>query len=117
MFTVTGAGQVIVGFSVSTTVTLWLHVAVFPWMSVTVHVTVVGPKGNADGALFVKVKTPQLSVVTGVPSETPLAEHFPMSLPTVTAGGHVIVGFSVSFTVASCVQVAVFPWIDRKSVV
>ena len=102
-------GQTILGFSLSTTVTLCVQVAVFPWMSVTVHVTVVVPTVKTDGASFVTDWTPQLSDVTGVPRETPLAEHFPVSLFTVTAGGHAIVGFSVSFTVTCCGQVAVFP--------
>jgi hypothetical protein len=78
-------------------------------MSVTVHVTVVVPTGNTDGASFVTDCTPQLSEVAGVPSETPLAEHFPASAFTVTAAGHVIVGFSLSTTVTLCVQVAVLP--------
>ena len=112
LFTVTGAGQVIVGFSLSITVTCCVQVAVFPWMSVTVQVTVVVPKVNTDGPLFVTLRTPQLSPVTGAPSETPLAVHFPGSLFTVTAGAHVIVGFSVSITVTCCVQVAVFPWMS-----
>ena len=38
-------GQVIVGFTLSVTVTVWLHVAVLPDPSVTVHVTTVVPNG------------------------------------------------------------------------
>jgi hypothetical protein len=39
------AGQVMVGFWVSVTVMVWVHVAVFPLASVTVKVTVVEPVG------------------------------------------------------------------------
>ena len=40
------AGQVIAGFSLSSTVTAKLQVAVLPLASVTVHITVVVPLGN-----------------------------------------------------------------------
>ena len=42
----TGAGQVIVGFSLSVTVTVKLHVEVLPLASVTTKVFVVVPTGN-----------------------------------------------------------------------
>src|SRR5437660_1142769 len=51
--TVTAAGQVMVGFSASFTVTFWAQVAVLPEVSVTVHVTVVSPAGKVAGALLV----------------------------------------------------------------
>ena len=44
-FTLTAAGQVMVGFWVSVTVTTWVQVAVLPLASVTVQVTVVIPVG------------------------------------------------------------------------
>jgi hypothetical protein len=44
-FTFTAAGQVMVGFCVSATVTTWVQVAVKPLASVTVQVTVVEPVG------------------------------------------------------------------------
>ena len=39
------AGAAIVGFTLSVTVTVWLAVAVFPAVSVTVQITVVFPNG------------------------------------------------------------------------
>ena len=39
------AGQTNKGASLSVTVTVWLHVAVLPFTSVTVHTTVVVPTG------------------------------------------------------------------------
>src|SRR5207237_9721681 len=44
------AGQVMVGFSWSWTVTLWVQLAVLPEASVTVQVTMVVPLGNWVGA-------------------------------------------------------------------
>jgi hypothetical protein len=43
--TLMAAGHVIVGFCVSVTLMVWVHVAVFPLASVTVKVTVVEPVG------------------------------------------------------------------------
>ena len=48
--TLTLAGQVIVGFSVSLTVTVWVQVWVLPAASVAVQVTVVVPILNVGGA-------------------------------------------------------------------
>ena len=73
--TVISAGAVIVGFTLSVTVTVWDVVDMFALPSVTVQRTVVLPKGNAAGALFVTATTVQLSAVTGVPSVTPVAVH------------------------------------------
>jgi hypothetical protein len=108
-FTDTSAGHAIVGFSVSFTVTVCEHVAVFPDPSVTVHVTVVAPNGKIAGALFVTDATEQLSDVVGAPRATPLAVHNPASAETVTFAGQLIVGNCVSLTVTVCVQVAVNP--------
>jgi hypothetical protein len=71
----------------------------FPEPSVTVHVTVVAPNGNGDGALFVVDATEQLSPVTGTPRATPLAVHNPASTFGLTAPGQAIVGSSSSVTV------------------
>src|SRR5690606_40468099 len=102
------AGHVIVGSSVSTTVTFCEHVAVLFEASVTVHVTTVVPTGNDAGASFAYVKSIQLSATTGVPKLTPVASHEPASAETsVKSAGHVIVGSSVSTTVTFCVHVAV----------
>ena len=97
--TVTSAGQVIVGSSISVTVTVCVHVAVFPEPSVTVHTTVVVPIANATGALFVTEATEQLSAVVGVPSATPVASHDPRSVVTATGNGQAIIGFWLSTTV------------------
>jgi hypothetical protein len=106
--TATAAGQLIVGFTLSVTVTFWVQVAVLPLLSVTVQVTVVTPIGKAAGALLVTLATPQLSLVTGVPKATPLAVQ-PELVATVTAAGQLIAGFSLSVTVTFWVQVVVLP--------
>ena len=98
-FTLTAAGAVIVGFWLSTTVTVCTAVAVFPNPSVTVHVTVVVPTGKKDGASFVMEATKQLSEVTGVPITTPLALQVPASATVLILAGAVIVGFVLSKTV------------------
>src|SRR5690606_2323125 len=104
------AGHVIVGSSVSTTVTFCEHVAVLFEASVTVHVTTVVPTGNDAGASFVYVKSIQLSATTGAPKLTPVASHEPASAETsVKSAGHVIVGSSVSTTVTLNEHVAVLP--------
>ena len=90
--TLTFDGQVIVGNSVSITVTVCVHVAVFPEPSTTVQVTVVAPNGKASGASFVVEAIEQLSFVAGVPNKTPVAVHVPRSAAIVIAVGQVIVG-------------------------
>ena len=102
------AGQVMVGFTLSETVTVWLQVALFPLLSVTVQITVVKPIGKADGALLVTEATPQLSAVTGVPSKTPVAVQ-PVLVVAVIFAGQVMVGFTLSETVTVWLQVALFP--------
>jgi hypothetical protein len=108
LHTVTSAGAVIVGSTLSVTVTTWVAVAVLPLPSVTVQVTVVFPNGNAAGALFVVDATVQLSAVVGVPNTTPVAVQ-PLFVVADTAAGAVIVGLTLSVTVTTCVAVAVFP--------
>jgi hypothetical protein len=108
VFIVTLAGHVIVGFSLSTTVTNCVQVTKFPAPSVDVHVTVVFPIGKLAGASFVIVGTPQLSVPVAVPMAA-VDVHKPASVFIVTLAGHVIVGFSLSTTVTNCVQVTKFP--------
>ena len=98
VFTVTFAGAVIVGNVVSTTVTNWVAVLMFPEPSVTVQVTVVFPNGKVVGALFVTVATEQLSPVIGFPRERPVTPQVAED-ETVKAAGATIVGFVVSFTV------------------
>jgi len=57
----------------SVTITICVQVAVRPFISVTVQITVVLPKGNCAGASLLTEDTPQLSEVTGVPKLTPVA--------------------------------------------
>ena len=95
---VIAVGATIVGFTVSTTVTVWLALTVFPLPSITVQVTVVVPIGNVDGALLVTLATVQLSNGTGVPKTTLLAKQ-PLLVLTVKSDGVVIDGFTSSITV------------------
>ena len=72
----TGPKQLIVGFSLSVTVTVCVQLAVLPLPSVTIHVTVVDPIGNkyvaglivAPPTWAMTPDTLQLSPVVGVPS-------------------------------------------------
>ena len=96
--TTTSEGAIILGSTVSLTVTVCVVVALFPLASVTVHVTVVVPNKNIAGALLVTVAIVQLSVVTGVPKRTPVAEQ-PVLAFNVSAAGATIVGLVESKTV------------------
>ena len=98
----------IVGLTLSVTVTVWFAVAVLPEPSVTVQITVVTPKGKARGALFVTEATEQLSPVVGVPRATPVAVQ-PVLVVVATFAGPVIVGFTLSVMVTVKKQVAVLP--------
>ncbi len=91
-------GQVIVGLTVSLTVTVWVDVVVFPLPSVTVQITVVLPNGNAIGASLVTLAILQLSVVVGTPKFTVVAVH-PVFVDALTFAGDVIVGLIVSVIV------------------
>src|SRR6266478_1323082 len=86
------------------------QVAVLPWESVAVQITVLVPTGNIAGALLVTVTTPQLSDTVGVLSVTLVAPHRPGEATTVTSAGQVIEGGWLSVTITSCGQVAVLPW-------
>jgi hypothetical protein len=93
-FTFTAAGQVIVGFWVSVTVTICVQVAVKPLASVTVQMTVVEPIGKVVLAWsFVTLATEQLSAVVGEPRPARIASHEAGSAFTFTAAGQVILGF------------------------
>ena len=61
-----------------------------------------------DAWLLVTDVTLQLSFVVGVPRLTPVAVHAVFVVVVIPAGA-VIVGFTLSFTVTSCVAVAVLP--------
>jgi len=113
LLTVMFEGQLIVGSSVSLTVTVKLHVAVLPLASVTLNVLVVAPIGNTDPLARPDVCTVlalgQLSLPEGVVYVT-VAPHTPASLLTVTLEGQLIVGSSVSLTVTVKLHVAVLPF-------
>ena len=98
--TTTSAGGVISGAIVSDTVTNWVSDTVFPEESVTDQITGVIPIGNVNGALFVGVTTPQLSVADATPI---VNEQF----AEIISSGIVKVGLSTSKTVIVCVTVVV----------
>jgi len=99
----TVSGAVIIGFILSNTVTYCTALDEFPLLSVTVHVTVVLPKGKALGASFNTVATTQLSEVDGVPKFTPVAVQ-PEFVFTEIAIGAVIEGFVISLKVTLKLQ-------------
>src|SRR5439155_11099541 len=103
------AGQEMVGSCVSLTITVCAQVAMLPWLSVTVQITVLVPTGKSEGALRVTVTGPQLSATVGVPRVTLVAPHRPAEALTVTRAGHEIVGACVSLTITGGVQVALLP--------
>jgi hypothetical protein len=95
------AGQLIVGFSSSLTVTVNEQVVaeVLPLVSVAEQVTVVVPLGNVepDAGLQLAVASGQLSLA--VAEKLTTAEHWPGSFALVMLAGQLIVGFSLSLTV------------------
>jgi hypothetical protein len=95
-------GQVIVGGTISVTVTVCVHEAVFPELSVIVQITLVTPNGKEAGALLVTDANPQPAVVTGVPRLTLVAVH-PVFVFVLILVGQVIVGNELMVTV--CVAV------------
>ena len=108
---ITSAGHVIVGASVSSTVTLNEHEEVLPDPSVTTYVFTVVPNGNASPEanpnVCSKVTSKQLSSPKTSYSNTAL--HSPKSFSNITSAGHVIVGASVSSTVTLNEQEIVLP--------
>ena len=93
----TAAGAMMLGFTLSITVTTCVAVAVLPDPSVTVQVTVVLPSGNAEGALLDTEATEQLSEVVGVPNDTAVAVQ-PELVFAETAVGAIMVGLTLSVT-------------------
>src|SRR5713101_4638642 len=90
------------GSSPRLAVTACVFVVVRPAVSVAVHVTMVFPSGNVEGASFVIVGVPpQASVPVAVPMLGVLHDVI------VLAGGTVRVGGVVPLTVTLCVAVAV----------
>src|SRR6185369_17023384 len=97
-FTIGVRQPLIVGFSVSLTVTVKLHVALFPAASLAVYVTVRTPTGNtlplAGPAVCVIVTPGQLSAAVGAVQLT-AAPQTPASLPfTIGVGQPLIVAFA-----------------------
>jgi hypothetical protein len=119
LFTVMFAGQVMVGFCVSVTVTVKLHTAVFPEASVAVAFTVVVPTGKdePEAGLATTVTPGQLSFAPTV--KLTVAEHVPGALPTEMLAGQEMVGACVSFTVTVKLHVAEPPlfWAVQSTVV
>ena len=98
----------IAGGCVSFTVTVKVHITVFPDVSVAVEVTVVVPFGNAvpDGGFDTTTTPGQLSAAVTVKVVT--EEHAFGSVAFTMFAGHVTVGGCVSFTVTVNEQVVVF---------
>ena len=98
------------GGSVSATVTIKTHVALFPGKSVAAHVTIVGPTGKL--VVFKTSQlidtTPVLSVAFGLANTYPLVDK-PGVVLTVADGGHVITGAVLSFTITENEQLPLFP--------
>jgi hypothetical protein len=99
VFCVMLAGQEMVGFWVSFTVSVKSHVAVLLELSVAVQVTVVVPFGKADplAGEHISLTPGQLSVPVAVKVRTAL--HMSGSVLPVTLAGHWLLGAWVSFTV------------------
>ena len=97
------------GGCVSTTVTVKLHVAVLPDVSVAVTITVVVPFGKfvPDGGAAATVTPGQLSYAFTLKVTT--AEHSPVVAGTVIFAGHITVGFCVSLIVTVNEQLAELP--------
>src|ERR1043166_6440573 len=92
--------------------TVCVQLALLPCTSVTVHTTPVEPTKYTVGALLVRLATPQLSAVAGVPRAT-LVIVQPLRLAfVVTLAGQVIVGGSVSRTVPICEHVLLRPLVS-----
>jgi hypothetical protein len=104
----TSVGQVIVGNSLSDTVTVCVQVMTLPLASVAVQVTVVVPIGNATGASLVTIGALQLSAAVGTPSATPVAVQ-PALVRTFTSAGHAMLGAMLSCTVTVASQVELLP--------
>ena len=88
--------------------TNWLHVEKFPELSVTVHVTIVFPKGKMEGALFDIEAMLQLSEVKGVPRLTPIAVHSELVAVSKVLG-QIMIGLVLSTTTTNCSQEVALP--------
>src|SRR5690606_40270995 len=114
---VASAAQVIIGASLSSTVITVVQVAVWPLPSSTIHTTVVIPFGSTSPARvavplrsLVMLPSAQLSVnVASNSVPTIVYSHTPASVSRVASAAQVIIGASLSSTVITVVQVAVWP--------
>jgi hypothetical protein len=104
------AGHVTVGFSSSTTVTVYVHDVAWPAASVAVLVMVVVPIGSVagDAVSLVTAVTPTLSVAVATLRAT-VRVAFPTSVVVCTFAGHEMAGASLSTTLITKEQVAVLP--------
>ena len=109
VLTVMLPGHVITGSSVSFTVTVKLLVALLPWPSLALQLTVVGPRAKLLplAGVQVTVAVPQLSVAVTA-KVTLLAQELPEVL-TLMLAGQVMTGGCVSLTVTVKLQTAVLP--------
>src|SRR5690606_17145716 len=114
-FTVTGAGQVMEGASISVTEMVKLQIVVFPFPSSAVYSIMVVPIGNRSPdvkpvpSVCVTVALPQVSLAVGMVKVT-TAPQIPGSLVTDKPGGHELKsGACVSLTVTLKDQEAVKP--------
>src|SRR5437763_2678086 len=102
-------GAVMIGNSISLTVTFCVHFFTFPYASVAFHSIEVVPLGYASVSscpslrVPVTVGVPQLSVAAGGLILT-VAEHNPVVVFATTLDGHVITGNSLSVIVTVCAQ-------------
>ena len=91
-------GQIIVGSTMSTTITDCMQVLTFPDPSVTDQVTIVLSIGKIGGALLFIDVIEQLSDVVGVPRDIPEALQ-PELVPAIICKGQFMVGKILSITV------------------
>src|SRR5207249_7579096 len=91
-------------------VTVKLQVALLPWPSLALQVTVVGPMAKLPplAGVQVTVAVPQLSVA--VTAKVTLLTQVPPEVLTLILAGQVMTGASLSLTVTVKLQVALLPW-------
>jgi hypothetical protein len=116
------AGQLFIeGAVLSLTVTLKLQLAVLPPASWAVSVTVVDPSGKKSPEFLVpEIVTPEQLSLPVADHVTVVPVQFPGSRALVILPGQFIVGFSVSITITSKLQLAVLPpasWAVKITVV
>ena len=88
--TTISVSHVIVGGVVSITVIIWVAIAVFPFASSAVHVTVVTPNGKTAGESLVTVTVPQSTDAVGVPKLGITASQLLLALTDIAAGAVIV---------------------------